>query len=135
MGEPEIMTDYIYDATSEAALNISVSAASTATSAVTVSASADVMRPYLMPQAEYMYGCTATSIGMLLGYYDLYGYLSCKSGHRLCPSGIHCLLGLEGPAEKPLQKKRFFQKSRKQKEILNSTKGCPMNHMSGYPRF
>lgn len=75
MGEPEIMTDYIYDATSEAALNISVSAASTATSAVTVSASADVMLPYLMPQAEYMYGCTATAIGMLLGYYDLYGYL------------------------------------------------------------
>ena len=34
-----------------------------------------------MPQAEYMYGCTPTALGMLLGYYDLYGYrgtdLSC----------------------------------------------------------
>ena len=27
-----------------------------------------------MPQAEYMYGCIPTAVGMLLGYYDLYGY-------------------------------------------------------------
>lgn len=29
---------------------------------------------YTMPQAEYMYGCVATAVGMLLGYYDLHGY-------------------------------------------------------------
>ncbi len=31
--------------------------------------------PYSIPEAEYMYGCTATVVGMLLGYYDRYGYL------------------------------------------------------------
>ena len=41
---------------------------------ITVKNSGDVLLPYTMPQAEYMYGCAATSIGMLLGYYDLYGY-------------------------------------------------------------
>ena len=40
-------------------------------------ASGDVVLPYTMPQAEYMYGCVATSVGMLLGYYDLYG---CRVG-------------------------------------------------------
>ena len=34
----------------------------------------DVLLPNVMPQAEYMYGCTPTALGMLLGYYDLYGY-------------------------------------------------------------
>ena len=37
-------------------------------------AAGDKMLKYTMPQAEYMYGCSATAIGMLLGYYDLYGY-------------------------------------------------------------
>ena len=46
-------------------------------SAVTVSSleEGDVVLPYTMPQAEYMYGCACTSVGMLLGYYDKYGYL------------------------------------------------------------
>ena len=35
----------------------------------------DVLLPYTMPQAEYMYGCACTATGMLLGYYDKYGYL------------------------------------------------------------
>jgi len=34
----------------------------------------DILLPEAMPQAEYMYGCTPTAVGMLLGYYDLYGY-------------------------------------------------------------
>ena len=38
----------------------------------------DVTLQYTMPQAEYMYGCSATAIGMLLAYYDLYGY--CENG-------------------------------------------------------
>ena len=29
---------------------------------------------FTMPQAEYTGGCTATSVGMLFAYYDLYGY-------------------------------------------------------------
>ena len=37
-------------------------------------ASGDKLLKYTMPQAEYMYGCVATAVGMLLGYYDLYGY-------------------------------------------------------------
>ena len=37
-------------------------------------AAGDVLLPYTMPRAEYMCGCTATAVGMLLGYYDLYGY-------------------------------------------------------------
>ncbi|MBR2509565.1 MAG: AIDA repeat-containing protein, partial [Lentisphaeria bacterium] len=35
---------------------------------------ADVLLPNVMPQAEYMYGCTPTALAMILGYYDLYGY-------------------------------------------------------------
>lgn len=42
---------------------------------VTVPESQTVVLPYEVPQAEYMYGCTATAVGMLLGYYDRYGYL------------------------------------------------------------
>ncbi len=34
----------------------------------------DVLLPNVMPQAEYMYGCTPTALAMILGYYDLYGY-------------------------------------------------------------
>ena len=34
----------------------------------------DVLLANAMPEAEYMYGCTPTSIAMILGYYDLYGY-------------------------------------------------------------
>ena len=44
-------------------------------------AQGDVLLPNTMPHAEYMYGCVATSIGMLLGYYDLYGY---RSGNITC---------------------------------------------------
>ena len=39
-----------------------------------VTANGDVLLAHTMPQAEYMYGCTPTATGMLLGYYDLYGY-------------------------------------------------------------
>ena len=35
----------------------------------------DVLLANAMPEAEYMYGCTPTAVGMILGYYDLYGYL------------------------------------------------------------
>ena len=34
----------------------------------------DVVLANTMPKAEYMYGCTPTSVGMLLGYYDINGY-------------------------------------------------------------
>jgi autotransporter passenger strand-loop-strand repeat protein len=34
----------------------------------------DVRLANTMPQARYMYGCCPTSVAMLLGYYDLYGY-------------------------------------------------------------
>ena len=34
----------------------------------------DVLLANPVPEAEYMYGCTPTAVGMLLGYYDLYGY-------------------------------------------------------------
>lgn len=34
----------------------------------------DVVLANTMPKAEYMYGCMPTAVGMLLGYYDLYGY-------------------------------------------------------------
>ena len=47
----------------------SESTASAATTGMT-----EMVLPYTMPQSEYMYGCAATAIGMLLGYYDLYGY-------------------------------------------------------------
>ena len=38
----------------------------------------DVILANTMPQSEYMYGCTPTSVGMILGYYDLYGYHGTK---------------------------------------------------------
>ena len=44
----------------------------------TSGSSSDILLTYTMPRAEYMYGCTATTVGMLLGYYDLYGY--CVNG-------------------------------------------------------
>ncbi len=34
----------------------------------------DVVLANTMPKAEYMYGCMPTSVGMLLGYYDINGY-------------------------------------------------------------
>ena len=34
----------------------------------------DVVLANTMPKAEYMYGCLPTSVGMLLGYYDINGY-------------------------------------------------------------
>ena len=37
-------------------------------------ANGDVLLAHTMPEAEYMYGCTPTAVGMILGYYDLYGY-------------------------------------------------------------
>ena len=36
--------------------------------------SGDVLLAHVMPEAEYMYGCTPTAVAMILGYYDLYGY-------------------------------------------------------------
>ena len=36
--------------------------------------SGDILLANTMPEAEYMYGCTPTAVGMILGYYDLYGY-------------------------------------------------------------
>ena len=40
----------------------------------TVTSGNTVLLANAMPEAEYMYGCTPTALGMLLGYYDLYGY-------------------------------------------------------------
>lgn len=57
----------IYDFAEHAGAELSVSAAA----AIPGDA---VLLPYEVPQAEYMYGCTATAVGMLLGYYDKYGY-------------------------------------------------------------
>ena len=37
--------------------------------------SGDITVEGQMPELEYMYGCTVTAMAMLLGYYDLYGYL------------------------------------------------------------
>ena len=37
-------------------------------------AAGDYVLTNAFPQLEYMYGCVATSMGMLLAYYDLYGY-------------------------------------------------------------
>ena len=37
-------------------------------------ANGDVVLFNPVPEAEYMYGCVPTAVGMLLGYYDLYGY-------------------------------------------------------------
>ena len=37
-------------------------------------ANGDVVLYNPVPEAEYMYGCVPTAVGMLLGYYDLYGY-------------------------------------------------------------
>lgn len=41
---------------------------------LTITVGNDVLLANAMPQAEYMYGCTPTAVGMVLGYYDLYGY-------------------------------------------------------------
>ncbi|MBR4254113.1 MAG: hypothetical protein IKQ16_03395 [Lentisphaeria bacterium] len=37
-------------------------------------ANGDVLLALVVPEAEYMYGCTPTAVAMVLGYYDLYGY-------------------------------------------------------------
>ncbi len=42
---------------------------------VTIDAAAgDKLLSSTMPRAEYMYGCTPTALGMLLGYYDMNGF-------------------------------------------------------------
>ena len=41
---------------------------------IRVTTNGDTLLKGVMPQAEYMYGCTPTAVGMLLAYYDLYGY-------------------------------------------------------------
>jgi len=41
---------------------------------IVINSGDDFLLAHAMPEAEYMYGCTPTAIGMLLGYYDLYGY-------------------------------------------------------------
>lgn len=41
---------------------------------ITIDADGNTLLAYKFPQSEYVGGCAATSIGMLLGYYDLYGY-------------------------------------------------------------
>ena len=43
----------------------------------------DTTLSFTLPSAEYMYGCGATAVGMLLGYYDLYGYYSGGVRYRL----------------------------------------------------
>ena len=40
----------------------------------TTESNGDVILAQIMPEAEYMYGCTPTAVAMILGYYDLYGY-------------------------------------------------------------
>ena len=40
----------------------------------TATYSTDILLPYELPRAVYSYGCTVTVAGMLLAYYDLYGY-------------------------------------------------------------
>ena len=54
-------------------LNFELTDADLPTLTVAEGNAGDVLLPYSMPQAEYMCGCVATSVGMLLGYYDLYG--------------------------------------------------------------
>jgi len=39
-----------------------------------VEPNSDVRLANTLPRARYMYGCCPTSVAMLLGYYDLYGY-------------------------------------------------------------
>ena len=68
---------YTFDSTAIEYDSGNISAASPGVNEYSVSVTAaadDTLLPYVMPQAEYMYGCAATAIGMLLGYYDLYGY-------------------------------------------------------------
>ena len=70
----------IYDYSQGSGVNITVSADAAGATPESFSVSAgqtDVTLKYTMPQAEYMYGCAATAIGMLIGYYDLYG---CSAG-------------------------------------------------------
>lgn len=53
-------------------------AADTATSpvsaSVTVTSDGYTRLKYVLPVSEYYAGCTATGMGMLLAYYDCYGY-------------------------------------------------------------
>lgn len=44
--------------------------------------STDVLLPYELPHAVYSYGCTVTAVGMLLAYYDLYGYIDADGSMR-----------------------------------------------------
>jgi hypothetical protein len=41
----------------------------------------DVVLKYELPEIEYMSGCAATAMGMLVGYYDRYGYTD-ENGNR-----------------------------------------------------
>ena len=65
----------VYVGDSRFTLNLADGSLSVTVNGPTVTNEAgDVLLANAMPQAEYMYGCCPTAVGMLLGYYDLYGY-------------------------------------------------------------
>ncbi|MBO4512817.1 MAG: AIDA repeat-containing protein [Victivallales bacterium] len=53
---------------------------------------------YSVPQAEYMYGCTATVIGMMLGYYDRFGYMGYDVSNLIEGTAEINARGLDGNA-------------------------------------
>ena len=69
-----MLNDTIGKSLDEVSLTVSAAPAAAPAVSITEDAAGDVLLPYTLPHAEYMYGCVATSVGMILGYYDLYGY-------------------------------------------------------------
>jgi|GEM_PF-2564031 len=64
----------------------------------TVNYTPPVYLPYEVPQAEYMYGCTATVTGMILGYYDRFGYNGYKMSNLIQGEVELNARGLDGNA-------------------------------------
>ena len=65
----------VYIGKNDYTLTLTDDVLSVAINAPTVThANGDVLLDGTMPMARYMYGCVNTSIAMILGYYDLYGY-------------------------------------------------------------
>jgi hypothetical protein len=63
-----------------------------------VSDSPAVYVPYTVPQGEYMYGCTPTVVGMLLGYYDHFGYQGYNASNLIDGTVELNARGLDGDA-------------------------------------
>ena len=76
-----------------------------------------------VPQAEYMHGCTPTAVGMLLGYYDYYGYMGYNVSNLIDGEVELNARGLDGD--------KYDQDAFGQKMLASILVGCNLYGLRG----